>query len=167
MRKLVSLPGNCGTNPVWSDWSCYTETTYPGLFSVSFLMDPYLLPLVIHCLLHSVPNTHNSKRGRSYFKPRNPDGRTQNFASLNMDLEWRWDDLLFQDLNKCCKGDRTSGNMVFSFCSCVRLFDSFIYSCEEIGTNPISVTLLALRNSLVTVVLFPLKNLMMYSMLSV
>ena len=51
MRALVSLPENFGTNPGWDSWSSYTETSASGLFSVSFLMKPYLLPFVLHWLI--------------------------------------------------------------------------------------------------------------------
>ena len=44
MRALVSLPDNCGVNPVWAGWSWSTETPDIGLLSVSFLIDPDLLP---------------------------------------------------------------------------------------------------------------------------
>ena len=76
MRALVSLTENCGTNPGWADWGCYTETPYPLLLSFYFLMEPYLLPFVIHCLLLSVPNMHNAQKGTSSFKSRNIDDGT-------------------------------------------------------------------------------------------
>ena len=71
-----------------------------------------------------------------------------------MDLGWRRDNLSFQDLNSCCKGDRSSGNMMLLICSCVRIFDSFIYSFKEIGIYPIHGTLPDLSNYLVTNILF-------------
>ena len=63
MRVLVSLPGNCGNNPGWADWSWSTYTSASVLLSVSFLMDPYLFPFVIHFLLLSVPNIHDAQIG--------------------------------------------------------------------------------------------------------
>ena len=63
MRALVSLPENCGTNPGWSDCTWSTETPYPGLLSVSFLMDPDLFPFVLYYLILAVPNMHDEKKG--------------------------------------------------------------------------------------------------------
>ena len=74
IRALLSLPENWGTNPVWDYWSGSTDTPYPGLFSISLLMELYLFPFVIHLLLLAVPIMHDSKRGTSYFKYRNIDG---------------------------------------------------------------------------------------------
>ena len=58
------------------------------------------------------------------FISRNRYVRTPSFASLNMDLLWRLDNLSCQDLNSCCKGDNSYGNMILSIYSCVRFFDS-------------------------------------------
>ena len=112
MRELVSLPENCGTNPGWAEWSWSTETSYTALLSVYFPMDPHLLPFVLHFLLLDFTNMHDEQRGTSYFKYRNIDGRTPIFSSLDMDLGRRWDNVLCHDLNSCCKGDSTSGNMM-------------------------------------------------------
>ena len=84
-----------------------------------------------------------------------------------MDLGWRWDDLSCQDLNSCCKVDSTSRNMMLSIFYCVRLFDSFIWSSEEIGIDTIYGTLIDLRRSLLTNILFNVKNLMKHLMISV
>ena len=86
MRVLADFHENCGTNPVWADFSWYTETVSSGLLSVSFLIDSYLFHFVIHWLLISVPNIHGAQRGTSSLKSRNIDGRTLSFVSLNMDL---------------------------------------------------------------------------------
>ena len=88
MRALVSFSENCGINTGGSDWSWSTETPAPVLLSVSFFMDPYLLPFVLHCLLLSVPKIHDTQRGTSYFKYRNIEGMTPSFASINIDLGW-------------------------------------------------------------------------------
>ena len=147
MRALV----NCETNTGWSDWSWSTETPYPGLLSVSFLLDHDFLPFVTHCLLLVVPSMYYAQRDTSYFNYINIDGRNPSSASLNMDLGWRWDKLSRQDLNSCCKGDITSGNTMMSICYCVRLFDSFILPSEEIGMYPIFGTFLDLSNWLTTI----------------
>ena len=115
MRAHASLTDNCGTNPGWSDWSWSTDTEYPGLFSVYFLMDPYLLPFVLHWLLLAPQKVYDSQRVTSNFKYINFDGRTLSFASLNMALGWRRDNLSYQDLNYCCKGDNNYGNIIFYF----------------------------------------------------
>ena len=83
-----------------------------------------------------------------------------------MDLGRRWDNLSCQDLDFCCKVDSTSGNIIFSLCSCLRLCDSFIYSSEEIGIDPISGIFLELSKYLVTTILFNLNKLKMYLILS-
>ena len=157
-NALVSLPENWGTNPIWSDWSWYTDTAAPGLFSVSLLLESYLFPFVIHWLLLDFPNMHDSQRGTSYFKSINLDGSTKKKSSLSMDLVWKWYNLSYQDLNSYCKCDNTSENMIFSIFSCVILFDSFMYSSEEIWVYPISGTFLGLNKSLVTIILFPIYN---------
>ena len=126
IRALVILPKNCGTNPGWYYCSWSTEIPATGLLSVSFLMNPNLFPFVIHSLLLAVTKVHDAQGCKSYFKPRNIYVRTTSFSSLNMDLGWRWDNFSCQDLNSCCKGDSTYVNMIFSICSCVRLFDLFI-----------------------------------------
>ena len=69
-----------------ADWSWSTETPYPGLFSVSFLMDPYLFPFVLHFLLLVVTNTHDSQRGTLSLKSINIYGSTPSFSSLNIYL---------------------------------------------------------------------------------
>ena len=125
MSGRVSFSDNCGTNPFWSYFSWSTGTPDPGLLSVSFLMDPYLSPFVIHFLILSFPNIQDAKICTSLFKYRNIDGSNPSFASLNMYLVWRWDNLLCPYSDSCCKGDSTSINMMFSICSCVILFDSF------------------------------------------
>ena len=71
-----------------------------------------------------------------------------------------------QYLNSCLKVDNTSGNMMFSICCCVRFFDSFIYSSEEIRIHPTSGTLLYLRNSLETIIVLTTNNLILHLMLS-
>ena len=131
MHTLLSLPYNCGTNPVWSDWSWSTETPYPGVLSVSLLMDPDFLPLVLNFLLLAVPNIHDAQRGTSSFKYRNIYGRTPSFASLNMDLGCRQDNLLCQYLNYC-----------FTFClkflsCCLSPFPIplLAFSCQCRGTE--------------------------------
>ena len=93
MRARLSLPKNCGTNPVWDDWSWSTETTDPGLLSAYFLMGPDLFPFGLHYLLLAVTNMYGAQRGVSSFKYRNIDGKTPSFASINMDLGWIWDNL--------------------------------------------------------------------------
>ena len=85
----MSLYENGGTNPGSYDWGWSTETPYPGLLSVSFLMDPGLSTFVIHCFVIAVTNINDSQRGTSYFKSINIDRRTPSFASLKMDLGWR------------------------------------------------------------------------------
>ena len=166
MRAIVILLDNCWINPGWSDWSCSTETWYPGLLLVYLLMNPDYFPFVICCLLLDVTNTHDAQRGTSYFKSRNLDWRTPSFAILNIDLWWRWDNFSCLDLNSCCKGDRASGNMVLYICSCMRLFYSIFSTSEEIGIETIHGTFFDLSNSLVTNIVFTLKNLIMYFMLS-
>ena len=86
MRALVSLPENCGTNPVWSNQSWFTETTAPGLLPVSLHMDPDLFHFFIQCRLLDVPNTHAAQRGTSSFRSIHSFVRTPSFSSLNMDL---------------------------------------------------------------------------------
>ena len=113
MCMLVIFPDNYGTNTSWADWSWSTETKAPGLLPVSFPVDPDFLPFFLRYLLLDVPNMHDAHRFTSSFKSRNIDGRTPSFASLNMDLGWRWDNFSCQDLNSCCKGDNTSGNVIF------------------------------------------------------
>ena len=113
MLALVNLPDNCGTNPSWDDWSWSNETTYTASFSVSLIMDTYFFPFVIHCFLLDVPNMHNAQRGTSSFKYKNRFGRNPSFYSLNMDFGCRRNNFPFQNLNSCCKGDRTSVNMRF------------------------------------------------------
>ena len=124
MRALVILSENCGTNPGWADWSWYTETPDPGLLSVSFLIDPYLLIFFIRCLLLAVPSMNDSQRGTEYFKSRNIVGRTPSFASLNIYLGWRWYNLSCQYFNSCCKGDINSRDIMLSI---FLVWDSFIY----------------------------------------
>ena len=130
MRALVNFPENCGNSPDWSYFSWYTDTPAPGLLSVYFHMYPDSLPLFLHILLLAATNIHDTQRVTSSFKYINSDRRTQSFSSLNMHLGWRWYNFPCQDLNSCCKVDSTSGNMMFSIYSCVRLFDSFIQSYE-------------------------------------
>ena len=89
MRARVIFPDNCGNNPVWDEWSWSTENPYPGLLSVSFLMDPDLSPFVINFLILAVTNIQDAQRCTSSFKYINLDGRTTSFDSLNMDLVWR------------------------------------------------------------------------------
>ena len=89
MRALVSLPDNCGTDPGWTDWSWYTETSDPDLLSVSFFMNPDLFTFVIRSLLLTFQKINDTQRCTSSFKYRNIDGRTPSFASLNMYLGWR------------------------------------------------------------------------------
>ena len=114
MCALVIFPDNGGTNPGWADWSWSTKTSDPGLLSVSFLMEPYLLPFVIYYLLLAVTSMDDTQRSTSSFKSINLDGMTSSFSILNMDLGWRWDNLSYQDLNSCLKGDSTPGNIIFS-----------------------------------------------------
>ena len=166
MCALVSFTENCGANPLWADWSWSTETPYPGLLLVYLLMDTDSLPFVLHWILLAVPNIHDTKRGTSSFKSRNIDDRTPSFASRNMYLGWRRDNLSCQDLNYYCKSDWTYKNIMPSIYCCVRFFDSFIYFSEEIGIDPISGTFLDLRNFLINNNGSPIKNLMMYLVLS-
>ena len=126
MHTLVSLPEKCGTNHWWADWIWSTDTSAPGLLLVSLLMDPYLPLFVLHCLLLAVTNMHDEQRGTSSFMSRNLYGGAPNFASINMYLGWKWDNLSFQGLNSCCKGDSTPGNIMLSICFFVILFDFFI-----------------------------------------
>ena len=126
MHALVGLPDNCGTNLVWSDWGWYTENPDPGLLSIYLLTENYLFPFVLHFILLAVPKMHNAQRGTSSFKYINIYGRTTSFTSLNMYLEWSWDNLSCQYLYSCCKGDSNYGKMMLSIFSCVRFFDSFI-----------------------------------------
>ena len=126
MRALVSLPMNCGTNPGWYDRSWCSDTSYPGLFSVSFCMDPYVFPFVIYWRILDVTNMHGVQRGTSSFSSRNFDGRTPSFAILNMDLGCKWDKLSCRYLNSFCKGYRTYGSMILSIWYCVRFLDSLI-----------------------------------------
>ena len=115
MRALVSLPENCGTNPGWYDWRWSAENPDPVLLSVYLPMDHYLFPFVLHVIPLSVTNMHDAQIGTSSFKYGNIYGRTPSFASLNMDLGWRSDNLSCQSFNDCCKGDSTCGNMIFLF----------------------------------------------------
>ena len=85
-----------------------------------------IFPFFIYCLLFSVQNVHDSKRGTSSFKYRHIDGRTPSFDNLNMNLGWRLYNLSCQYLNSCCKYDSNYGNMMFSIYSCGRLFYLFI-----------------------------------------
>ena len=68
IRVMVSLPDNCETNTGWSDWSLSTETSAPGLLSLSFRMYHYLFPFVIHCNILSVTNIHDAQNGISSFR---------------------------------------------------------------------------------------------------
>ena len=164
MHTLVSFPDNFVTNPGWSKWSGYTETTDPGLFSVSLLMDPNIIPFVINLLLPDFPIIQNAQRGTSFSKYRYLDGRNPSFASQKMDLIWRWDNLSCHNLNSCCKLAINYGSMMLSICSRVRFFDLFILSSDEIGIYPISGTLIEFRNSLVTIIVFTLDKLVLYFM---
>ena len=125
MCTLVSLLDTSGTNPGLSDWGWYTETSSPGLLSVYFLMGPDFFPISRFSLL-AVTSMHDAQIDTSYLRPRNSFGRTPSFTSLNMDLGCMWDHLLCQYLNSYCKGEITSGKMMFSICSCARFFDSLI-----------------------------------------
>ena len=129
-------------------------------------MDRYFFPFVLHCFPLAFTNMRDVQRGKSSFKFRYTDGKTSSFYGLNMDLGWRWDNISCQDFDSCCKGDIISGNMMFSICSCVRLFDSIVYSSQKIGIDLIYGALLDLRKYLVTSIECPLKNSMMYLMLS-
>ena len=142
IHAVVRLPDNCGTNPVWDDQSWTIDTPDPGLLSVSLLMEPDFLHFFLYCLLFTVPNTHDEERGTSSFKSKNIYMRTPSFANIKKDLGWRWDNLSFQYLDSCYKCDSNYGNIIFSVWYCVRLFDSFVYSSEEIGIDPISGKLL-------------------------
>ena len=42
-----------------------------------------------------------------------------------------------RDFNSCCKGDRTSGNTMFSIFYCVRFFDFLYIPLRFISTRPI------------------------------
>ena len=66
MSTLVSLSDNCGTKPGWDGWSWSTETSDPSLLLVSFLIDPYLLPFVICCVLLSVTKMHDAQKEAQY-----------------------------------------------------------------------------------------------------
>ena len=55
---------------------------------------------------------------------------------------------------------------MFSICSYMRFFDSFIYPSGEIDIYQISVTFLDLSTSLVTIIVLPLNNFILYLMLS-
>ena len=88
MRALVSLTKNYGTNIVWDDWILSTETAAHGLLSVSFIMDPSISPIVIHCSLIDVPNIHDAQRDTSSFKYRNFNLTNPNISSLKMYLGW-------------------------------------------------------------------------------
>ena len=123
LRALVSLPEKCGTYPVWSERSWSKETPFNSLFSYSFFMGPGFFPFFIRCLLLAVTKIHDSQRFTSSFKYISLDGVTPIFSSLNMDLGRRSDNFSCQNLNSCCKGDITSGSMIFSICSCVKLFN--------------------------------------------
>ena len=166
LHMIVSLPENCGTNTGRADWNWSSETADPGLFSVSFLMDPDFFPFVIHCSIFDIPNIHGAQRCTSPFMYRNIDDMTPIFSILNMDLRWRWDKFSCQYLNSCFKVDNTYGNMILLICSCVRLYDSFIKSSEEIETNPMCDIFPDLRNSLVIAILFTCKKLRLYFILS-
>ena len=113
MRALVSLPDNFGTTPIWYDWIWSTETEAPGLLSIYFLMDPYLFHFFLHWLLFAVPNMHDTQGGKSELTSINIDWMNPSFASISMDLGWRWYNLSCQDFNSCFKGDKTSGNVIF------------------------------------------------------
>ena len=86
---FLILPDNYGTNPGLADLICYTETQAPGLLSVYFLMEPYLFPFVLYCLLLAVTNTHDAQRDTSSFNGRNLDDRTPIFDGIHMDFGWR------------------------------------------------------------------------------
>ena len=68
---------------------------------------------------------NDAHRGTSYFKYINIGGSNPSFASLNMDLGWRRDNISCQDFNYCCKCDSNSGNMMLSICSCLRFLIHF------------------------------------------
>ena len=89
----MSLPENCGTNPIWDYWSWSNETPYSELLLFSFLMDPDLFPFSIHFLLLSVPNMHDAQRGTLSLKSINIYEKTPSFAILNMYLVWKRDNL--------------------------------------------------------------------------
>ena len=55
---------------------------------------------------------------------------------------------------------------MFSFCSSVRFFDSFISYSDEIGIDSISGTFLYFRNYLVITIVFTLTNLIIYLIIS-
>ena len=74
---------------VHSDESACGKSGRLGMEQVSFLMDSNFFPIVLHCLILTVPNLHDSQRVTPPLKYRNIDGRNPSFASLNMDLGWR------------------------------------------------------------------------------
>ena len=112
IRLILILTDNCGSNPGRDEWSWSTETSAPGLLSFYFPVDPYVFPFVIHWLILVVPNIHDAQRGTSLLISRNIYGMNTSLARLNMDLVWRWYNLLCQYLNSFYKVDSTSGYMV-------------------------------------------------------
>ena len=84
MCSLVSLTENCGNNPCWSDQSWSTETPDLGVLSLSFLMEHYFLPLVIHLVILAVPNIHCKQRVTLSFKYKNIYGRNPVFAGIKI-----------------------------------------------------------------------------------
>ena len=112
VHAIVNVPNNPGTNTGWYEWSWSTKTAYPSLLSVSLRMDPDFFHFVLNCCLLAVPNMHDSQRGTLYFRSKNCARRTPGFDSINIYLVCRGCNLSLQDLNVCCKGDSTSGNMM-------------------------------------------------------
>ena len=76
---LVSLTDNCGNNLGWSYQSWSTETTAPGLLSLSLSMNPDFLLLNFRFFLLDFPNMHDAQGGTSYLRYRNRIRTTQSF----------------------------------------------------------------------------------------
>ena len=114
MHQLVSFHDNCGTNPVWDNWIWSTDTADTGLLSIYLRMEPYLFHFVIYFYVLDIPSMHYSQIGTLSFRSRNIFVRTPSFDNLKTDLGCKWDNLSYQYLNSCCKGDSTSGNMMLS-----------------------------------------------------
>ena len=69
---------------------------------------------------------HGDQRGTSSLRNSKRFNNTPSVDSINMDLGCSSDYFSCQYFNSCCKGDNSSGNMMFSTCSHVILLDSLI-----------------------------------------
>ena len=168
MSTLVRLPVSYGDNPGWSDWSWSTETAALGVFSVSFCVNPDLLPFVVYFCLVFGPNMHDAQRVTSSFRSRNSFGGTPWFACLNMNLGCKWDNLSFQCFSSCWKCESTSGNMMFSI---FLVWYSWIHWYNPLRKfqlmQRMSHSLICVTPRWLTNFVFQIKNFMLHFLLSI